>query len=149
MKINKYEDATDDYIVVICFNEKYHPPRCWLTLEVAAKFYSALGSETARLAAVKEQILIRYLGLGWELAHHAWSEGGRTLYSEEFYKNLVEVVITIAYDLAVPPEPPVTIPALLEMKTLGTVSDLAKELDTHTEYKLTEFKKNQCRNGVL
>ena len=68
----KYEDATEDYIAVVCFHEQYHSPRCWLTLEVAAEFYSALGSETARLAAVKEHILIWYLGLGWELAHHAW-----------------------------------------------------------------------------
>ena len=107
---------------------------------MAAEFYSALGSETARLAAVKEQILIRYLGLGWELAHYAWSEGGRTLSLEELYKHLVEVVITIAGDLAVPPEPPINIPTLPEMKTFGTVSDLAEELETHTEDKLTEFK---------
>ena len=32
------------------------------------------------------------------------------------------------------------IPTLPEMKTLGTVSDLAEELETHTEEKLTEFK---------
>ena len=99
---------------------------------MAAEFYSALGSKTARLAAVKEQILIRYLGLGWELAHHNWSEGGRTFFLEELYKNLVEVVITIVDDLSVPPEPPVNLPTLTEMKTLGTVSDLAEELWTHT-----------------
>ena len=137
---NKYEDATDYYIVEIYFREQYHSPRCWITLEVAAEFYSDLGSETVRLAAVKEQVLIRYLGLGWELDHHAWYEGGRTFYSENFYKHLVELVIPIADDLAVPPDPPVNIPTLPEMKTLGTVSDLAEELETHTEDKLTEFK---------
>ena len=69
---NKYEDATVDYIVAIYFHEQYH----------SSEFNSDLGSETARLAAVKEQIRIRYLGLGWELAHHDWSEGGRTFSSE-------------------------------------------------------------------
>ena len=49
-------------------------------------------------------------------------------------------MITIADDLVVPPEPPVNIPTLPEMNTLGTVSDLAEELETHTEDKLTEFK---------
>ena len=78
----KYEDAIDDYIVAIYSDDKYHSPRCWLTLEVAAEFYSDMGSETARLAAMKEQIFIWYLGLGWELAHHDWYEGGRTLYSK-------------------------------------------------------------------
>ena len=79
---NNYEDATEDYINAIYFHEQYHSPRCCITLEVAAEFYSALGSETAILAAAKEQIIIRYLGLGWELAHHAWYEEGRTLSSE-------------------------------------------------------------------
>ena len=107
---------------------------------MAAEFYSDIRSETARLEAVKEHILIQYLGLGCELDHHTWSEGRRTFSSDFFYKNLVEVVIPIADNLAVPPEPPVNIPPLPEMKTLGTVSDLAEELETHTEEKLTELK---------
>ena len=123
---NKYEYATEDYIVAIYFHEQYHSPCCWLTLEVAAEFYSALGSETASFATVKEHILIRYMGLEWELAHHDWSEGGRNLSSKELYKHLVEVVITIADELDVPPEPPVNIPTLDEMKTPVTVSDLAE-----------------------
>ena len=77
---NNYEDATDDYIVAIYFHEQYHSPRCWLTLEVAAELYSDMGSETARLAAMKNQIFIWYLGLGWELAYHDWSERGMTFY---------------------------------------------------------------------
>ena len=56
---------------------------------MASEFYSDLGFEIERLAAVKEKIIIRYLGLGWELANHACSEGGRTFSSEELYKHLV------------------------------------------------------------
>ena len=78
----KYEDAIDDYIVAIYSDDKYHSPRCWLTLEVAAEFYSDMGSETARLAVVTDQILIQYLVFGCELDHHAWYEWGRTFSSE-------------------------------------------------------------------
>ena len=53
---------------------------------MVAELYSFLGSKTERLVAVKEQILIRYMGLGRELAYHAWSEGGSTLSSEELYR---------------------------------------------------------------
>ena len=52
----------------------------------------------------------------------------------------MEVVIPIVDDLSVPLEPPVNIPTLPEMKTLGNVSDLAEELKTHIEDKLNEFK---------
>ena len=99
---------------------------------MSTEFYSDLGIETAIRAAVKEHILILYLGLRWELAHHAWYEGERTLYSDEFYKHLVKVVIPIADNWAVPTEPSVNIPTLPEMNILGTVSDLAEELETHT-----------------
>ena len=49
-------------------------------------------------------------------------------------------MITIADDLDVPPEPPMNIPTLPEMKTLRTVSDLDEELETHKEDKLNDFK---------
>ena len=40
-------------------------------------------------------------------------------------------MIPTADYLDVPLEPPVNIPTLPKMKTLGTVSDLAEELETH------------------
>ena len=47
---------------------------------MAVNFYSAMGSETLRLAAVKKQIPIQYLGLGvGGVAHNACSKGGITL----------------------------------------------------------------------
>ena len=49
-------------------------------------------------------------------------------------------MIAIVDDLDVPPEPPVNIPMLHEMKTLRTASDVAEELGTHKEDKLNEFK---------
>ena len=57
-------------------------------------------------------------------------------------------MIHIADDLDVPTDPPVNIPTLPEMKTLGTVSDLDEELETHTEEKLSEFK-NKANAEVL
>ena len=47
-------------------------------------------------------------------------------------------MITIADGLAIPPGPLVNILTLPEMKTLRTISDLAEELETHTEDKLNE-----------
>ena len=52
----------------------------------------------------------------------------------------MKVVITIADDLAVPTDPAVNIPTMPEMKTIGTVLDLAEELETRAEDNLTEFK---------
>jgi len=66
----KCKNAEDNCIVVIYFWEQYNSPRCWRTEGKAQEIFDKLNSKTAKVAAVKEQILIRYLGLGWVDAHH-------------------------------------------------------------------------------
>jgi len=93
-------------------------------VEEAKSTYTRLASETARLGAVKEQILIRHLGLGWVLAHRTWSGNGNTFTARRLLKHLVEVIIQLTDKLDVPPEPHVNVPKIPEMKVLGTVSEL-------------------------
>jgi len=121
----QYANATEEYVVAIYFYEQHHLPRCWNSVEEATSTYARLASETARLAAVKEQILIRYLELGWVQAHHAWSENGNTLTARRLLKHLVEVVIPLAEGLDVSSEPPVNVPKIPEMKVLETVSEFS------------------------
>ena len=137
----KYKDATEEYIVALYFFEQYHSPRCWTCVDTARIFYLKLKSETARLAAVKEQILIRYLGLGWVEAHHAWSEEGATFTSRVLLTHLLEVVIPLAGKMNVPAEPPLNVPALPQVKKLGTVSELAEEMKELSDAKLIELRK--------
>ena len=136
----KYENASEDYIVAIYLFEQYDSPRCWLTAEVSERVYSDLNSETRRLAAVKEQILIRYLGLGWEEAYHAWSGGGTTFTSKKLLKHLVDVVIPLVDSLTVPHEPPVNLPTMPELQSLGTISELALDQERLSDEKLIQFK---------
>lgn len=83
-------------------------------------------SKTKKLTAVKERILIRYLGLGWEDAHHPWSKGGVDYTPKQLLKHLTDVVIPLADTLKVPDEPPLNAPCAPTMKTrLGTTIDLS------------------------
>ena len=136
----QYENATEEYVVAIYFYEQYHSPRCWLTEKDAKETYLKLGNESARLAAVKEQILIRYLGLGWVEAHHAWSHNNNTFTSRALMKHLVDVVIPLSNKLNVPPEPPVNVPDIPEMGSLGTVSELADDVKKFSDDKITEIR---------
>ena len=63
------EKVKDNYIVVIYFYALYSSKRCRKTVDKAQETYRNLSSKTRRLAAVKEQILIRFLGVGWEKAY--------------------------------------------------------------------------------
>ncbi len=52
--------------------QKYDSPRCCKTAKEAFDVFNDLNSKSAKLQFVKEQILIRYLGLGWTKAYHPW-----------------------------------------------------------------------------
>ena len=129
----KYASAKEEHIVALYFHEQYHSPRCWKTVREAKQIYNILKSESARLAAVKEQILIRYLGLGWAKAHHPWSRDGETFTSDTLFKHLLNVVIPLRNELDVPPEPPLNVPDLPDVTNLGTVSELAERMKEVSE----------------
>lgn len=133
-------DATrEEYIVAIYFWEQYHSPRCWRTAAEARDQFGQLKSKAKKLKAVKEQILIRYLGLGWERAYHPWSKGGVVFSPDELFEFLIDTVIPLAKELKVPKEPPMNMPEPPAMKTLGTTSDLALEI---------RAAKQQQREGI-
>jgi len=118
-------------------------PRCWLTVGRAREVYRGLGSKAARVVATaKEQILIRQLGLGWEEAHHAWSEDGVTFMSGELLKWLMNVVIPMANDKQMPMGPPIKLPKMPDMKQLGTTYHLVEDQWKNAEEKLKLFKMN-------
>ncbi len=81
----KLAQTQGDYIVAIYFYEQYHLSRCWLTIIKADENYKKLGSERKRLKAIKEQLLMRSLGLGWNEAYHAWSKDGIPYTSNQLF----------------------------------------------------------------
>jgi hypothetical protein len=72
----KLDQTQGDYIVAIYFYEQYHLSWCWLTIIKADENYKKLGSDGKQLKAIKERLLMRSLGLGWNEAYHAWSKNG-------------------------------------------------------------------------
>ena len=135
-----YNVATEDYIVALYFNEQYHNDVCWTSVEVAVYYYNRLGSESRKLEAVKDQILMRYLGLGWKEAYHPWSANNSPFSADELFDHFVDVVLPLADKLDVPTEPPLELPKLPELPTLGTVSKLAEELEQKEVDRLEEIR---------
>ena len=102
----------EEFIVAIYFLEQMNSPRCWRTVEQANYFHKELKSKTARLRAVKEQLLVRYLGCGWVEAHHLWSMSGNTYTSLYLFKFLNETVIPLEKEMGgIPKEPPLELPS--------------------------------------
>ena len=96
--------------------------------------------EAARLRAVKEQHLIRTLGLGWMQAHHPWSKNGKVYSATHLLANLCLVVIPLAKELILPDDAPVKLPTAPDLCTLETLSATGEELKTKSLETVTEFK---------
>ncbi len=67
---------------------KVWSPRCWKSVCQALDEFEKLTSKKEKIECVKEQILIRYLGLGWEEAHHPWSKNKHIYTASELLKHL-------------------------------------------------------------
>jgi hypothetical protein len=91
--------------------------------------FEKLASKKDKIECVKEQILIRYLGLGWEEAHHTWSKNKHQYTALELLKHLCEVVIPLQDVKEVPNQPPIELLTRPISITLGTKSADLIQLD--------------------
>jgi hypothetical protein len=131
LQIKKSETAKNDLVGALLLYKQFHSPACWRTVEVAKREYHKLKTKKDRLHSSKEQILMRYLGLGWVEAHHPWSSKGRTFTADELFDHLIRVVILLEYepDREIPIEPPVDLPTVPDAIIIGTRSDARTILD--------------------
>ncbi len=136
----KLDNTQEEYIIAIYFFEQYHSQWAWMTVKEATEIYSRLPNEAQQLKAVKEQILICYLGLGWNEAHHPWSSGGTTYSSEHLFNHLIQKVIPLAMECKVPKEPPLTLPAPPNLPQLGEKSVIAETLHVGQFQNVVQFK---------
>ena len=106
----KLQSTERDLINISYLHQKSFSPRCWKTVQQALDEFDKLSSKKDKLENVKEQILIRYLGLGWEEAHHPWSKKKHTYTATELLKYLCEVVIPLQNVKQVPIQAPIKLP---------------------------------------
>ena len=73
----RLDGATKSYIDKLHYREMHDSAACWKTCRQVDAELKKLKSESARREALKDQIRMRVLGLGWDDCHHPWSIGGR------------------------------------------------------------------------
>ena len=134
---NKFKEASWLY-------QQYHSPRCWKTSKIAFIEFNKLSSNARKLKYTKEQILIRYLGLGWVKAHHPWSKNDHCYSAVELLDHLVKIVIPLQKTETVPSEAPIHLPRVPDTLTLGT-----KSSGVELYYKKQEESSNELKLKVL
>jgi hypothetical protein len=134
---NKFKEASWLY-------QQYHSPRCWKTSKIAFIEFNKLSSNARKLKYTKEQILIRYLGLGWVKAHHPWSKNDHCYSAVELLDHLVKIVIPLQKTETVPSEAPIHLPRVPDTLTLGT-----KSSGVELYYKKQEESSNELKLKAL
>ena len=123
--------AQREYATALTYLDMFHSPACWSEVVQCRTEFAALGSKTARLSAVKEQLRMRTIGLGWMDLHHAWSKAG-VAYSPEFLRDYL--ITKVLPEEApgkrnIPKLPPVDLPSRGKHKQLGTQTADVAQLD--------------------
>ncbi len=103
----KLQSTEKDLINISYLNQKYFSPCCWKTVHQALDESEKLTLKKDKLECVKEQILIRYLGLGWEEAHHPWSKNKHQYTASALLKHFCEIVIPLQDINEVPKQAPI------------------------------------------
>ena len=106
--------------------KQYFLPACWSKKEEAQSSYDKLTTKKDKLECVKEQILIRYIGLGWEDAHHPWSYKGCAFMADVLFDHLVNLVIPLKDINQIPIDPPVNLPKVGDGINFGAKSSAQK-----------------------
>ena len=142
----KLEVAREGLVDALYLYQQYGSPRCWKTKDQAYEAFEGMKFKKDRMASIKEQILIRYLGLGWVEAHHPWSKKGHGTFSPvELLDHFVKVVLPLADTKEVPTEPPLELPGLPEMCRLGQRAQDCIELEKTLKSEDSDFRLRALR----
>jgi hypothetical protein len=146
LQADKYKAAERLLIDAMFLFKQFHSPVRWRTASVAISNFNKLTTKKDRLACVKDQILMRYLGLGWEEDHHPWSLKGHAFTAEELFKHFLEVVIPVEHDgRNIPFDPPVALPKVPDKFMIGTMSSPRHDLNAIMAKKEHDLRINAKR----
>jgi hypothetical protein len=119
------------YIEGMYYRKMYNSATCLKgDVRLVDRELKKLTSDTARYDALKENIMIRVKGLGWDWCQHAWSKNGRQYLIKELADHLRWIIKEERKrHIVIPSEPPVNVPKRMDLPVLGTEIDDIADLD--------------------
>ena len=121
-------NATEQYVDRLYYHEKWGSAACWKTAAVAEREIEKCSSKSVKLEALKEQIKIRTLGLGWADLTTPWSKDGAAFTPADLMVHLKKIISEQARRV-IPDKPPVPGLKRKQLPTLGESTSDATRLD--------------------
>ena len=94
MRQKKLIACQKEYGDKLTYIDMAHSPAFWISKAMANKEYKKLGSNTAKINAVKLQVKIHVIGFGWKDLHHPWSKEGRAYTADELFRYLINILLS-------------------------------------------------------
>ncbi len=136
--------AQELYIDALYYHEMFHSPACWKKATDVNRGLRKLTSKSAKLEAVKENIRMRVVGLGWDDCRTAWSKNGKEYTPDELAQHLKNI-IRDTRNRKIPKNAPVVLPMRKELPVLGTQTSDVVAIDAARLATSDEFEANARR----
>ena len=142
-KLNQNEKATDDYIESLIYHAMYNSDACWKTVADVTSGLKKLKFKKDKKQALKDNILIRYRGFGWEEWHTTWSHACVEKSIPQLEKRLKDLIKEEKKrKRPIPNKPDVPVPSRANMPVMGTATKQMALLDEKAAANKEEFEKN-------
>ena len=124
------ENAEDDLMECLVYHRMWSSDACWKTVGEVATGLKKLNYKKDKLAALKDNIQIRYLGLGWDECKTSWSVDKRVLTVADLTRRLKELIkMEKKHKWVAPEKPAVPVPRRKSITFMGTATKQVAELD--------------------
>ena len=116
------DKAKEDLIEASYYWDMFHSEVCWKgNLSIVTKMLGRLKSVSAQTEALKENIRMRVIGLGWKQFTITWSSKGAKRPVSELAAHL-RMIIREEKKLTPPKDPALVMPKRCKLPTLGTAT---------------------------
>ena len=120
---------------------------CWNIAAAVDTEMKNLNSKSSNLLALKENIRMEVIVLGWEDLNTHWSKNVKALTPEDLVLHL-KIIVSKQWSRSIPTKPPVLFPVQKALTQLGTQSSDVVAMDTSHVENSDEFEQ-QARLTIL
>ena len=126
------EKATEEHIECLIYHMMYGSERCWKTTDKVREGMKGLRYKKDKEQALKDNIQMRFRGLGWVDCHTTWSKDGKKNTLHTLQGRFIEILgLTDGWE--VPEKPPTKVPRRKITSIMGTLCMKVQDMDKKAE----------------
>ena len=122
----------------LIYRRMYESDRAWKTVAVMRKGVKDLKYNNDKMACLRDNIQMHYLGMGRADAQTNWSESCKQKTTPQLTDRLIEI-IKMFNNVLVPDEPNTTMPQIKQQPVVGALTHKVRQLNRKREEQLEQF----------